>query len=274
MKVGLTLAAAEWGGEFEGTLDPITSLFEFAPLPIFEDLSLFGVDLWINRTILIAWFMTLVAMTVLVVATRRPQVVPGRLQSVVEMLIDFIRTLASDIIGAKGARYVPLLTTFFVFILFMNLAKLTPFLMLPPTSRIAFPLFLALIAWAVYVGAGIKEQGFIHYFKELAFPPGVPKALYVLLTPIELLSNLVLRPFTLMLRLFANMVAGHILVVITLVAIHVFLPSFPAGSLVGVFALVAAPLVFGFELLIIGLQAYIFTMLAAVYIASSVEPAH
>ena len=154
--MGLTLAAAEWGGEFDGALDDINALFSF-PALFWQDVA--GGLFAVNRTILIAWFMTLVAMTILVLATRNPQVVPGKLQSVVEMLLEFIRGLASDIIGPKGQRYVPLLTTFFVFILFMNLAKLTPFLMLPPTSRIAFPLFLAGIAWLVYVGAGIKEQG-------------------------------------------------------------------------------------------------------------------
>jgi F-type H+-transporting ATPase subunit a len=271
--VGLILAAAEWGGEFEGVLDPITGLFK-TPIIFGEDWQVAGVSLYFNRAMLIAVTMTLIAVTLFVVAMWNPKVVPGKLQSMAELVIDFIRQLASDIIGPRGHRYVPLLTSFFVFILFMNLAKITPIFMLPPTGRIAFPLFLALITWFVYVGAGIKEQGFGHYFKELAFPPGVPKALYVLLTPIELLSGLILRPFTLMLRLFANMVAGHILVVITLVSIHVFLPSMPIGWTVGVFGLVAAPLVFGFELLIIGLQAYIFTMLAAVYISSSVEPAH
>jgi F-type H+-transporting ATPase subunit a len=271
--VGLILAAAEWGGEFEGVLDPITGLFETAIL-FGRDWQIAGVPLYFNRAALIAWLMTLTAVTIFVLAMRSPSVVPGRLQSIAELVVEFIRGLASDIIGPKGQRYVPLLTSLFVFILFMNLAKITPIFMLPPTGRIAFPLFLSLIVWMVYVGAGIKEQGFGHYFKELAFPPGVPKALYVLLTPIEILSGLILRPFTLMLRLFANMVAGHILVVITLVSIHVFLPSGLMGSAVGVFGLIAAPLVFGFELLIIGLQAYIFTMLAAVYISSSVEPAH
>jgi len=255
--VGLTLAAAEWGGEFDGALDDINALFKF-PAFLLEDFA--GGALAINRTILIAWFMTLVAMTILVLATRNPQVVPGKLQSLIEMLIDFVREIALDIIGPKGHRYVPVLTTFFVFILFMNVAKITP--------------FLAGITWLIYVGAGIREQGFVHYFSELLFPPGVPKALYVILTPIEIVSNLILRPFTLMVRLFANMVAGHILVVITLVTIHVFLPSFPVGWTVGVIALIAAPLVFAFELLIIGLQAYIFIMLASVYIGSSVEPAH
>ncbi len=265
------LAAAEWGGEFEGALDNINALFDF---PAIIELSLFGVDLSINRTILIAWFMTLVVGSIMFLAFRNPQVVPGRLQSIGETAIEFVRGIADDIIGPKGRTYVPLLTTFFLFILFMNLAKLTPFLMLPPTSRIAFPAFLAGISWLVYVGAGIKEQGVGHFFKELAFPPGVPKPLYVILTPIELISGLVLRPFTLAIRLFANMVAGHILVVITLVTIHVFLPSFPVGWSLGVFALIISPLVFAFELLIIGLQAYIFTMLTAVYISSSVEPAH
>ncbi len=271
MTVGLTLAAADWGGEFDGTLDDINSLFSF-PALFWEDVA--GGVLAVNRTILIAWFMTLLAMTILVLATRNAKLVPGKLQSMVEMLVEFVREIAVDIIGPKGHKYVPILTTFFVFILFMNLAKLTPFLMLPPTSRIAFPLFLAGITWLIYVGAGIKEQGFVHYFAELMFPPGVPKPLYVILTPIEVISNLILRPFTLMVRLFANMVAGHILVVITLVTIHVFLPSVPVGWMVGVVGLIAAPLVFAFELLIIGLQAYIFIMLASVYIGSSVEPAH
>lgn len=269
--MGLILSAAEWGGEFEGVLDPITKLFE---MPTIFSIPLGGFDLDFNRTMLIALVMTLVAVTVFTTAMSSPKVVPGKLQSIAELVIEFVRGIATDIIGPKGHRYVPLLTTFFVFILFMNIAKITPFLMLPPTSRIAFPLFLAGITWFIYVGAGIKEQGFVHYFSDLLFPPGVPKALYVILTPIEIVSNLILRPFTLMVRLFANMVAGHILVVITLVAIHVFLPSFPVGWTVGVIALIAAPLVFAFELLIIGLQAYIFIMLASVYIGSSVEPAH
>ncbi len=266
------LAAAEWGGEFEGALDPINALFSFPPVIEFQ---IAGFDLWINRTILIAWFMTLVAGGLFVIAFRSPKIVPGKLQSACEAIVDFVRNeIAIAIIGPKGVRFVPLLTTMMVFIFFMNVAKITPGMMLPPTSRIAWPMFLALISWLVFVGVGIKEQGAGHYFKELAFPPGVPKFLYVILTPIEVVSNLVLRPFTLAIRLFANMVAGHILVVITLVTIHVFLPSMPVGWMVGVFGLVASPLVFGFELLIITLQAYIFTMLTAVYIASSVEPAH
>ncbi len=262
------LAAAEWGGEFEGVLDPINALFDFPP--IFE-FSLFGLDLSINRTVLIAWFMMALVGGLFAVAVRSPQVVPGKLQAFAELVVDFIHAIASEIIGPKGTRFVPLLTTIFVGIFALNIAKITPFLMLPPTSRIAWPLFLAAISWLVFVWVGIKEHGIVGYLGGILFPPGVPKPLYVILTPIELLSNLVLRPFTLAIRLFANMVAGHILVVITLVTIHVFLPSMPVGWMVGVFGLVAAPIVFGFELFIIGLQAYIFTMLTAVYISSSIE---
>jgi F-type H+-transporting ATPase subunit a len=264
------IAAAEWGGEFDGALDPIIDLFRFPPL---WELSLFGVDLSINRTILIAWFMTFLAGLLMVLAFRAPQIVPGKLQAFGEMIIDFVKQIVMDIIGPKGLKFLPLLTTLFVFIFFMNVAKITPFMMMPPTSRMAWPLFLAVIAWLVYVGVGIKEQGLVTYFKDLAIPPGVPKPLLVILAPIEIISGLILRPFTLAVRLFANMVAGHILVVITLVTIHVFLPS-PTGFPIGIFGLVAAPLVFAFELFIIGLQAYIFTMLTAVYISSSVEPAH
>jgi F-type H+-transporting ATPase subunit a len=261
------LAAAEWGGEFSGALDDINALFDF---PAIWELSLFGIDLSINRTILIAWFMTLVVGTLFVVGFRNPELVPGKLQSLLEMVVDFVRQIAIDIIGPKGLKFVPLLTTMFVGIFALNIAKITPFLMMPPTSRVAWPLFLAVTSWLVYVGVGIKEQGFGHYFKGLAFPSGVPKALYIILTPIELVSALILRPFTLLVRLFANMVAGHILVVITLVTIHVFLYPRP-GLPVGIAALIASPLVFGFELFIIGLQAYIFTMLTAVYISSSME---
>lgn len=262
------LAAAEWGGEFEGVLDDINALFEF---PALFEFSLFGLELGINRTILIAWIMTAVAAAVFFFGLRDPKVVPGKLQAAIEMIVDVNRTIASDIIGPKGAKFVPLLTTFFVGIFVLNLAKITPFMLLPPTGRIAWPLFLAVISWGVYVGVGIKEQGLAGYFGGVAFPSGVPKVLYVILTPIEIVSTLVLRPLTLAVRLFANMAAGHILVVITLVTAWIFLPSFPVGWMIGVFAVIAGPLVFGFELFIIGLQAYIFTMLTAVYIDSSME---
>lgn len=263
------LGAIPYGGPWE--IPPVGELFNFRYFDFTQNWA--GGYLAVNRVVLIMFFGILVLMGFFGAALAKPKVVPGRLQSAAEGIVDFVRGIATEIIGPEGKQFVPLLTTFFVFIFIMNLFKLTPFIMFPPTSRIAVPLFLALIVWLVYIGVGIRNQGFVGYFKELLFPPGVPKALYVLLTPIEFVSNLVLRPFTLAVRLFANMVAGHILVVITLLTIHGFL-VFGPGLPVGIFALIAAPLVFGFEFFIIALQAYIFTMLAAVYIGSSVHPAH
>ena len=264
-------AAVEWGGEFEGALDPISHLFEFPPI---WELSLFGIDLSINRTILIAWFMTAVCGTLFVVGLRNPKVVPGKLQTALEGIVDFVRQIAIDIIGPKGLKFVPLLTTMFVFIFFMNVAKITPFLMLPPTSRLAWPLFLAVLAWLVFVGVGIKEQGLVGYFKEMAFPPGVPWPLYLLLTPLELVSNLILRPFTLMVRLFANMVAGHMILAVLFIGSSVFV----AGNVLGKIGYVApfglGIALMGLELFVIFMQAFIFTILTAVYISGALHPEH
>lgn len=263
------LAAAEWGGDFDEAFENIGHLFDF---PAIWNISIGGLDLSINRTILIAWFMTLVIVAIFFFGTRDAKVVPGKLQALCEMIVDFVRQIATDIIGPRGRSFVPLLTTFFVTIFFLNVAKITPLLMLPPTSRMAWPALFAGTAWLVYVGVGLKEHGF-SYLKDIVIIPGVPKVLLVILGPIELISTLILRPFTLAVRLFANMVAGHILVVITLVTAHVFLPS-ASGFPVGIAGVLISPLVFGFELFIIGLQAYIFTMLTAVYIGSSIEAAH
>jgi F-type H+-transporting ATPase subunit a len=261
------LAAVDYGGPWE--LPPIGELFNFPAIPGTENWGIFA----LNRVSMMLLTSTVMLCAFFYVAFAKPKIVPNRLQSAAEAVVEFIRErIAIEIIGPEGVRYVPLLTGLFVFIFLNNLFKLTPGIMLPTTSRIAIPVLLAVIVWVVYIGSGIKEQGVGQYFKETLVPPA-PKMILPILVPIEFISNLLLRPFTLAVRLFANMVAGHILVVITLVTIHAFLVWGP-GLPVGVFALVISPLVFGFELFIIGLQAYIFTMLSAVYISSSIHAAH
>lgn len=274
MMAGLSgvLGAVPYGGPWE--MPPINELFDMPPLPGTEDWSILGWSLSINRTILMVFLSVIVIVALFWKVFGDPRIVPSKLQAAMEALVSFIRErVAMEVIGPEGAKYVPLLTTLFVFIFLNNLFKITPFLMLPPTSRMALPGFLAILSWLIFVGVGLKSQGPLNYLKDIAFPPGVPKPVYVILTPVELLSTLVLRPFTLAIRLFANMVAGHFLVVITLITIHAFLVWGP-GLPVGLMALVASPFVFGFELFIISLQAYIFTLLTAVYISSSVHPAH
>jgi F-type H+-transporting ATPase subunit a len=261
------LAAVEYGGPWE--VPPVGELFNFPYFPGTENWGIFAM----NRVAVFLLLSTILISLFFFVAFSDARIVPGRLQALAESLVDFVRDqIALEIIGEEGRKFVPLLTTLFVFIFLNNLFKLTPGIMLPTTSRIAVPALLALTVWFVFIGVGIKQHGFVTDFKDTLVPPA-PKAILPLLIPIEFISNIVLRPFTLAVRLFANMVAGHILVVITLITIHAFLVLGP-GLPVGIFALLLAPGVFAFELLIIGLQAYIFTMLSAVYIGSSVHSAH
>jgi F-type H+-transporting ATPase subunit a len=263
-----TVAAVEYGGPWE--LPPVGELFNFPYFP--------GTEGWwplaINRTAVFLLLSALLIGAFFFVAFSDAKVVPNRLQAAAESLVDFIRDrIAVEIIGPEGHKFVPLLTTLFLFIFLNNLFKITPGIMFPPTSRMAIPGFLAITVWFVFIGVGIKEHGFGRYMKETLVPPA-PKAILPILVPIEFISNILLRPFTLAIRLFANMVAGHILVVITLITVHAYLVWGP-GLPLGIFALFPlSPIVFGFEFFIISLQAYIFTMLAAVYIGSSIHAGH
>ena len=165
--------------------------------------------------------------------------------------------------------------------MFNNMFKIIPFVNFPATSRIAIPLMLALVTLVVFVATGVKYQG-IGYFKEVAFPPGVPAPVYLLLTPIELVSTFILRPLTLTVRLFANMVAGHILLTIVFLATHAFFripglipdESNILGLPIGILTLLISPLAVGFEAFVSFLQAYIFAILAAVYLSGAVEAQH
>lgn len=260
------LAAVEWGGAFE--LPPVGELFNF------EGWVPFGLEfLEINRVVLITLTATLIAAAIFVVAFSKPKIVPDRLQSAAEALVTFIREqVAVQIIGAEGVRYVPFLLTLFMFIWLNNLFEIIPLVNFPSTSRSALPVFLGVLTTVVFVGLGIKHQG-LRYFKEVAFPPGVPIGIYPILAPIEIVATFILRPFTLAVRLFANMVAGHILLTIVFIAIHAFLHSGP-GLAVGAAVLIVSPIAVGFELFIATLQAYIFAILAAVYISGALHPEH
>lgn len=220
---------------------------------------------------------TIVLVTVLVVAARRAKVVPGRLQNVIEMGLDFVRTgIADEVIGkAEGRRYVPMLTTIFFAILAFNITGVVPLLNIAGTSVIGMPLMLALWVYVMYLGAGIRKHGFVGYFATSLFPPGLPKALYLLMTPIEALQIFILRPATLTIRLLANMVAGHLMLVLCFSATSFLF--FDAGGFLKVAGLLTLPagLVFTlFEMLVAVLQAYVFTVLAASYISMSLEEEH
>jgi F-type H+-transporting ATPase subunit a len=139
----------------------------------------------------------------------------------------------------------------------------------------ALPLFLSLLVWVVFIGTGFKHQG-LGYLKNSLFPPGVPKALYILVTPIELISTFFVRPFSLTVRLFANMLAGHMLLVtFALLSEALFqAKGNPALIPMGVLPLLMLVMLTAFEVLVAFLQAYIFTILASVYIGGAAHPEH
>jgi len=170
-------------------------------------------------------------------------------------------------------KYLPFLATLFFFILFGNLFEVIPGFQMPANARMANPAIMALVTWAFFICAGIKAQGPGHYFKNNLFPPGVPVALYILVTPIELISTFIVRPFSLAVRLFANMLAGHILLVtFSVLCITLFTASLLILVLPFSFGMLIA--LTGFEVMVAFLQAYIFTILAAVYLGGAVHPEH
>lgn len=273
---GEVLGAVDYGGPWE--LPPVNDLFSFPPIPGTENWEIFGISFSVSRTSL----MLLASMVILAAffwsGVKDRKVVPDRFQGLIEGFVEFIREqIAIPSIGPQGAAFVPFLTTLFAFIFLNNLFKLTPFIMLPPTSRMAVPAFLAGVVLVTFIVVGIRTHGLGSYLKASIFPAGVPVVAYIVVSPIELISNFIMRPLTLAIRLFGNMVAGHLLVVITLVTIHAFLTvglfglGPDAGTALGLFALVVSPVVFGFELMIIAVQAFIFTILSAVYIGLAME---
>lgn len=209
-----------------------------------------------------------------VLALRSPKLIPRGVQNVAEFALDFVRiNIAEDILGKEqGRRFLPVISTIFFIVLATNISGIIPFMNISSNGRIAMPMVLALFAYVTFLYVGIKKYGFFKYFKSSVVVPNVPPALHVLLIPIEFISTFILRPFTLMVRLMANMLAGHILLVLFFSSAWYFF--FEAGNFTAVFgvASLAAAIVFTFfELLVIFLQAYVFALLTSVYIDSSLH---
>lgn len=230
-----------------------------------------------NRLVMLAVFLVCALLYV-----TRARLIPGRSQAIFEYGLQFCRTaIAEQILGkTMGRKYEKPIMTIFFLVLFMNLSGILPGLNLAGTALPGLPLILAIFSWALFIWAGIRERGGWKFFVTQLFPPGVPKGLYILLTPIEAISTFVIRPFTLFVRLLANMIAGHFLLTLTLVATNFFvlyafahLDSFLAlGAFAGGIGTFCAAVAFTlFEVLVAFLQAYIFAVLTAVYIDLSVH---
>ncbi len=263
--------AAEGGGD-SGFQSP--SIEEFYPEPLVS-FSLLGIDFDITRITVIMWIATAAIVILLVMAARKATVVPGKLQYIAESGYSLIRDgMARDVIGPKGLPFAPFLASLFFFILANNFMSIVPLFQISPNSKFAIPLVLAVIVWVLYNWVGIREQGAGRYFKDAAIPPGVPFAALILVTPIELLQVFVIRPFTLAVRLFANMFAGHMLLVVFALGTTYLLTVGNFSVIFSPFAFLMALVMTFCELLVIVLQAYDFTVLTATYLNGAVEPAH
>ncbi len=226
-----------------------------------------------NKVALICVLATVFTYLVFILGNKK-QLVPGRMQSVAELSIEFIEDgIVKENIGPKATAWTPVLMSTFFFILFTNIFEIVPVFQMPASAQIALPMLLAVFAFVCYNAAGIKAQGLGGYLKSSLFPPGLPVVLYILITPIEFVSTFLVRPFSLMVRLFANLLAGHMLLVTfaTLAAglttakwYAVFLPL-PAFAMIFFVA---------FEIMVSFLQAYVFTLLLGVYIGLSVHADH
>ncbi len=230
----------------------------------------------INRTMILTILAAVLVVAFFYFGLRKKSLIPGKMQTLAETALGFVRDeISIGIIGPEhGLKYFPYLASVFFFILVGNLFEIFPLTLFPIASRIGLPLFLAIITWFLFLIAGIKAQGFGGYFGHMVKPPGVPGFLVPLVGIIEIVSTLLVRPFSLAVRLFANMAAGHVMLSLLLLSSWVMLGSLPSGNLAGLWGILWAGLglfIYLFEILVAVLQAYIFTLLSAVYIQTSVE---
>jgi F-type H+-transporting ATPase subunit a len=210
----------------------------------------------------------------IVFLTAKKDLVPTGLQHITEGAVTFIeKQVILPAIGPDGLRYLPLLLSLFLFVFFGNIFEVVPTFQMPANARMANPALLALLVLVVFVTVGIKHNGAGTYFKSALFPPGLPKGLYLLVTPIEFLSTFLIRPFSLAVRLFANMLAGHILLV-TFGVLCISLWQLSPLVVVLPFSFSMLVALTGFEIMVSFLQAFVFALLTAVYIGGALHPHH
>lgn len=256
---------------FDGCGFPAPGLHSFLFEPIVGNAD---DAVYFNKTMLLALLGSIIIVGFFWAAFRKPKVVPGKLQMVAETGYDFIRRgVVYETIGKKeGEKYVPLVVSLFFFIWMMNLWSIVPLAQFPVTSIISYPLVLALIVYVLWVSLTFKRHGFVGAFKNFT---GYDKSLGAVLPlsmTIELFSNLLVRPFTHAVRLFANMFAGHTLLLLFTIASWYLLNglgfAYAGVSFIMVIVMTA------FELFIQALQAYVFVLLTCSFIQGALAEHH
>ncbi|MCB5165159.1 F0F1 ATP synthase subunit A [Streptomyces bambusae] len=227
-----------------------------------------------NKVMLLALITTLVVVGFFWTAFAKPKVVPGKLQMVGEAGYDFVRRgIVYETLGKReGEKYVPLMVSLFFFVWIMNIWSVIPLAQFPVSSIIAFPVVLALIVYVVWVSLTFKKHGFVGFFKNVTGYDKSLGAVLPLVMVIEFFSNLIVRPFTHAVRLFANMFAGHLMLVMFTVASWYLLNGamIPAAGVSFVMTIVMIL----FELFVQAVQAYVFVLLACSYIQGALAEHH
>ena len=242
-----------------------------------EGLLFKGTAFEVNKVVILMWAGVLIVGGLFWAAGRKAKtgnLVPVGVQHIAESGIEFVRKdIILQTMGKEGLGWAPFLTTMFFFIFVTNLFEVIPGIQFPVNARMALPIFLAVVVWFIYNIVGIKHQGVGGYLKSVVMPPGVPKGILPLVALIEFISTFVVRPFSLAVRLFANMLAGHLLLVtFAVLSAALFTKTLLAVILPLPFLMLI--LLTGFEILVAGLQAFIFTILTAVYIGGAMHPEH
>jgi F-type H+-transporting ATPase subunit a len=251
-----------------GFVPPSTADFNLPPV--------FGNSAYLTKPVFLVFLSVILISIFFIAASRKAAVVPGKLQFSGEMVYNFVRNnIGEEIIGHEFMRFVPFLFTLFSFVLVNNVFGIVPFLQFPAMSHVAFPYVLALFSFFIFHYVGIKKQGIGKYLKGIAFMPGVPKAVYILLTPIEIATFFLVRPLTLSLRLFANMFAGHLLLLVFITGGDYMLhDSHLFMKILSPFSFAMGIGMSFFELMVQCLQAYIITLLTALFIAGALADEH
>jgi len=252
----------------EGFVPPSTSDFNLPPI--------LGHSAYSTKPIALVFFSVILISTFFILAARKSAIVPGKLQYAGEAIYGFVRKdLGEEIIGSGFLAYVPFLFTLFTFVLVNNVFGIIPFMQFPAMSHVSFPYVLAGFSYFIFHAIGIKRQGLIPYLKGIAFLPGVPKFAYILLTPIEIATYFLIRPVTLALRLFANMFAGHLLLLVFIGGGNYMLhDSHLIMKLLSPFSFSFGIIMTFFEFMVQCLQAYIITLLSALFIAGALAEEH
>jgi F-type H+-transporting ATPase subunit a len=250
-----------------GFVPPSSKDFQLPPI--------FGDNVYTTKPILLVFLSVILISTFFILSSRKAAIVPSKFQFAGESVYSFVReNLAKEVIGHEFMSFVPYLFTLFTFILVNNLFGIIPFIQFPTMSHVSFPYILALSTYLVFHYVGVRKQGAFKYFKEILFMPGVPKAAYILITPLEILTFFVVRPLTLSLRLFANMFAGHLLLLVFILGGEHLFQGVIGLKLISPFAFSIGIVLTFFEFMVQCLQAYIFTLLAALYIAGALADEH